>query len=217
MNDEALISTRTRIAAPKLLPELALHLADAIVPLWEETAVERPASTPPPYWGFPWVGGQALARYLLDHPAAVASKRVLDLGTGSGLVAIAAARAGAASVLGTDIDSRAILVAQKNAALNHVAIELALRDVLDDTRDEEVILAGDLCYEQPLAGRVLAFLRRHAATSVVLVGDAGRAYFAADGFEQLARYDVPTSRELEGRDVRAAGVFRLTSPTPRDP
>jgi predicted nicotinamide N-methyase len=207
MNDEALIAARTQIAAPSLLPEISLHVAAAIVPLWEETSANAP--TPPPYWGFPWVGGQALARHLLDNPALVANKRVLDLGTGSGLVAIAAARAGAANVVGTDIDPRAILVAEKNAALNGVSIELIPRDILDDTRDEDVILGGDLCYEQPLARRVLSFLRRHAMRSVVLVGDAGRVYFAPEGLELLARYDVPTTRELEGREVRAAAVYRM--------
>jgi len=205
MTDEEWISARTRIAATELLPELSLHVAEAIVPLWEE----RPA-TPPPYWGFPWIGGQALARHLLDHPALVAGKRVLDLGTGSGLVAIAAARAGAASVRASDIDPRAIIAARRNAALNGVHLELVAHDLLDETCTDDVILAGDLCYEQPLAARVLRFLRLHAARGVVvLIGDPGRAYFELDGLEPLARYDVQTTQELEGRNERAAGVFRL--------
>ncbi len=204
MSDEQLIAARTRVVATKLLPELSLHVAESIVPLWEETREQAP-----PYWGFPWVGGQALARYLLDHPALVAGKRVLDIGTGSGVCAIAAARSGACSVRATDIDRRAIVAAAHNAAINGVVIELLTRDVLDDLVDDDVIVAGDVCYERPLSDRVFAFLRRHAARALVLIGDPGRAYFANEGLELLARYEVPTTRDLEGRDSRAAGVFRV--------
>jgi len=208
MDDEQLFAARTRIVAPPLLPEISLHVAEAIVPLWEETATD--AGTPPPYWGFPWVGGQAVARYLLDHPEVVRGKSVFDVGTGSGLLAIVAARAGASVVRASDIDPRAGFAAAKNATLNGVTLELIVRDVLDETRDEDVILAGDLCYEQRLAERVLGFLHRHArAGATVLIGDAGRTYFDSSGAEPIARYDVETTADLEGRARRAASVFRL--------
>jgi len=206
-NDEELFATRTRIASPPLLPELSLHIAVGLEALWQELA-EGP-QTPPPYWGCPWIGGQALARYLLDHVDVVRGKRVLDLGTGSGVVAIAAARAGAAHVLATDIDRRALAAARSNAALNGVELELAEADVLDETRGEDVILAGDLCYERPLAERVRAFLSAHASSATVLIGDPGRAYFVASSLEPLARYEVLDTRDVEGRDSRNAGVFRV--------
>lgn len=188
------------IATAPLLPEIRLHLGDGITAMWE-----REASRPPPYFAFPWVGGQAVARYLLDHPNVVRGKRVLDVGTGSGIVAIAAAMAGAASVIATDIDPRAIAAARANAALSGVNLEVVERDVLDDVPDADVITIGDLCYEQPLAGRALAFA--HRARSLVILGDAGRAYFDPTNLVRVARYDVPTTADLEGRTVRAAAVY----------
>jgi predicted nicotinamide N-methyase len=211
VDHEQLFAARTRVGTTPLLPELSLHIADAMMPLWQETA--REPGAPPPYWGCPWVGGQALARYLLDHHDLIRGRTVLDVGTGSGVVAIAAARAGASSVIATDIDPRAVIAARRNAALNHAAIEVIDRDVLDDTRDEAIVLAGDLCYESPLAERVFRFLRAHAARCLVLVGDPGRAYFASDGLELLARYDVAATRDVEGRDSRTAGVFRVCRAT----
>jgi predicted nicotinamide N-methyase len=184
-----------------LLPEIRLHLGDRITAMWE-----REASRPPPYFAFPWVGGQAVARFLLDHDL-VRGKRVLDVGTGSGVVAIAAARAGASSVLATDIDPRAIVAARANAQLNGVTIEVVERDVLDGEVDADVITIGDLCYEQPLARRTLAFV--HRARALVILGDAGRAYFDPSGFRRVAHYDVPTTADLEGREIRAAAVYLI--------
>jgi predicted nicotinamide N-methyase len=205
--DDELLRAHTRIASPPLLPELRLRLADAIGELWERSAADAP-----PYWAFPWIGGQAVARYLLDHPALVRGLRVLDVGTGSGVVAIAAALSGAAHVRASDIDPRAITAARANAALNAVAIDVIERDLLDDDVKEDLIVAGDVCYERPLAERVFRFARHHARSGrTVLIGDPGRAYFDPAELELLARYDVETTADLEGRTVRTAGVFRLQS------
>jgi predicted nicotinamide N-methyase len=191
------------IRAAPFVPEIRLELGDAIVAMWQESAAKAP-----PYFAFPWVGGQAIARYVLDHPETVRNQRVLDVGTGSGLIAIAAARAGARSVAASDIDPRAIAAARANATLNDVELEVIERDVLDEHVDHDVILLGDVFYEQPLASRALAFIRRQHAT--VLVGDPGRAYFDPSGLELVAQYDVETSADLEGRTHRSVGVYRLT-------
>jgi predicted nicotinamide N-methyase len=186
------------------LPELRLRLAHSLYDEWESSARAGAPTPPPPYWCFPWVGGQALARHLLDHPELVRGKRVLDVGVGSGLVAIAAALAGAAEVSGTDVDPRALDAAARNARENAVALRLELADALDERRDADVVLAGDLFYERALAARVLPFLQRHPRS---LAGDAGRNWFPHHAFAELARYDVPTSVEVEGRAVRAAAVY----------
>ncbi len=193
--------------ALSFLPELRLSLADSLYEVWESQARAGEPPPPLPYWSVPWIGGQALARHLLDHPELVRGQRVLDVGVGSGLVAIAAALAGAATVHATDIDPRALEVARDNAALNGVHLTLERRDVLDDTLDADVVLVGDLFYERPLAERVLPFLQRHR---VALVGDPRRTYFPRERFTELARYDVPTTTEVEGHALRPTWVYRLT-------
>ncbi|MGZ3417006.1 MAG: class I SAM-dependent methyltransferase [Polyangiales bacterium] len=184
-----------------LVPEVVLSIADAITPLWEARANE-----PLPYWAVPWAGGQALARYVLDHPAIVAGKRVLDVGTGSGLVAIAAALAGGI-VRAVDVDPRAIAAARDNATLSSVTIAFQEIDLLDREVDEEMILIGDLFYERELAARAIAFWERHPRA---LVGDPGRAYFPSDRCERLAEYEAEASADVEDRRIRAAGVYRMT-------
>jgi len=195
-----------------LLPEIRLHLATEITPIWQATE-ETLARTalPPPYWAFAWAGGQALARYLLDSPEAVAGRSVLDFGAGSGLVAIAAAKAGAASVLAAEIDHFAAAAIAANAALNGVAVAVTIADVLDIVDpDWEVVTAGDVCYERPMADRVTAWLRVLAARgSLVLLGDPGRTYLPSYGMQERARYLVPTSRELEDRDNREGVVWEM--------
>jgi predicted nicotinamide N-methyase len=208
------VRSNTAVASPPLVPEIRLYLATEITPIWQATEETLARSgLPPPYWAFAWAGGQALARFLLDHPERVAGRSVLDFGAGSGLVAIAAAKAGAASVLAAEIDHFAAAAIAANAALNHVAIAVTTTDVLDAVGPRwEVVTAGDVCYERPMADRVTGWLRGLAARgALVLLGDPGRAYLPSEGLVELARYLVPTSRELEDRDTRDAIVWQVLS------
>ena len=206
------VRANTVIAAPPLVPEIRLHLASEITPLWhatEETLARH--QLPPPYWAFAWAGGQALARHLLDHPALVAGKRILDFGAGSGLVAIAAVKAGARATA-AEIDPLAQAAIRLNAVLNGVVVETEGDDVIgwDDT-PWEIVLAGDMCYERPLAERLAEWLRRLAARgTTVLLGDPGRAYLPKSGLTALARYTVPTTLELEDRETREGVVWRIS-------
>ena len=213
----AFIYANTRLRPVPLAPEISLHLADEFVPLWERTEEELAAfGLPPPYWAFAWAGGQALARYLLDHPHDVAGKRVLDLGAGSGLVAIAAAKAGAAPVVAADIDSFSESAIALNAAANRVHVETLVADMLDDPASRQprfdAILVGDLFYERATAERVLVFLSRQTAAGTrVLIGDPGRAYLPKHGLTRLADYSVPVTRDLEDNEIKHTAVFALTS------
>jgi predicted nicotinamide N-methyase len=205
------VAENTALLSPPLVPEIRLHLATEVVPLWRKTEEELEAEgVPPPYWAFAWAGGQALARYVLDHPAEVADKRVLDFGSGSGLVAIAAAKAGASGILAADIDAFACAAIVLNATANAVAIKVTRDDVIGATCAWETILVGDMCYEQPLADRLTSWLRALAGDGVtVLLGDPGRSYVPTSGLTALARYTVPTSRELEDRESREGIVWRV--------
>ena len=194
------------------MPEIRLHLATEITPIWQATedALAR-SGLPPPFWAFAWAGGQALARYLIDHSAEVTGRSVLDFGAGSGLVAIAAAKAGATAVLAAEIDPFAAAAIAANAALNDVDITVQTEDLLD-TVDAcwEVVTAGDVCYERPMADRVMGWLRGMAARgSLVLLGDPGRAYVPSQGLLERSRYLVSTSRELEDRDCREAVIWQV--------
>jgi predicted nicotinamide N-methyase len=208
----AFVRTQTAIASPPLVPEIRLHLATQITPLWEATeATLAAANVPPPYWAFAWPGGQALTRYVLDNPDAVRGRRVLDFAAGCGLGAIAAAKCGAAHVLASDIDAIALEVMALNAGLNGVAFETTRADLSRETETPwDVVIAGDVCYERPMAEAILPWLRGLARKSiVVLMADPGRAYLPASGLEEIARYDVPTSLELEDRTLRTTRVLRL--------
>ena len=214
MDPALFVRSNTAVASPPLVPEIRLYLATEITPIWQATEETLARSgLPPPYWAFAWAGGQALARFLLGHPERVAGRSVLDFGAGSGLVAIAAAKAGAASVLAAEIDHFAAAAIAANAALNHVAIAVTTTDVLDAVGPRwEVVTAGDVCYERPMADRVTDWLRGLAARgALVLLGDPGRAYLPSEGLVELARYLVPTSRELEDRDTRDAIVWQVLS------
>ena len=212
MDPAVFVRRKTAVAAPPLVPEIRLHLATEVTPIWQATEETLAHSAlPPPFWAFAWAGGQALARYLLDHPAEVAGRTVLDFGAGSGLVAIAAAKAGAASVLAAEIDHFAAAAIAANAALNDVAIAVKTADVLASVDPRwEVVTAGDVCYERPMADRVTGWLRRLAARRLlVLLGDPGRAYLPSEGLAERARYLVPVSRELEDRDTRDTIVWEV--------
>ena len=214
MDPTLFVRSNTVVSAPPLVPEIRLHLATEITPIWQATEDTLARSgLPPPYWAFAWAGGQALARFLLDHPERVAGRSVLDFGAGSGLVAIAAAKAGAASVLAAEIDDFAAAAIAANAALNDVSILVTMADVLDTVVPQwEIVTAGDVCYERPMADRVTAWLRGLAARGVlVLLGDPGRAYLPSEGLVERARYIVPTSRELEDRDTRDGVVWQVLS------
>lgn len=206
------VRTNTAIANPSLLPEIRLHLATEVTPLWEATE-ETLARTnlPPPYWAFAWPGGQAVARHVFDHPELVRGKRVLDFAAGTGVVGIACMLAGAAQVRAAEIDAFALAAMDLNAALNGVVMEGVSEDMVGrDLPDVDVVLAGDVCYERPMAERVTAWLRRVAATgTLVVLGDPGRAYLPKEGLELLGRYDVPTSLDLEDRTMRETNVWRL--------
>ena len=207
----AFVKAQTVIAAPPLTPEIKLHLATEITPIWEATeATLAQMNLPPPYWAFAWAGGQALTRFLLDHPDWVKGKRVLDFAAGSGLSAIGAAKAGAAQVQAAEIDDYAIAAIALNARINGVAIDLVREDLVGVEPRWDVVLAGDVCYERPMAERVIAWFRALAARGVaILMGDPGRAYLPQSGLVELARYQVPTSLELEDRIVRETIVWRL--------
>jgi predicted nicotinamide N-methyase len=208
----AFIRANTRLLAPRLVPEIQLYQADALVPLWRATEPELEVlGLPPPYWAFAWAGGQALARYILDHPETVAGKCVLDFGSGSGMAAIAAAKAGAAHVIAAEIDAFGRVAIALNAAANGVTLDIADADLVGRIDPAwRVVIAGDVCYEEPMAGRVEAWLKSLARQALVLMGDPERTYFPASGLDMLARYAVETTIEIEDSDLRNAAVWRVT-------
>jgi predicted nicotinamide N-methyase len=214
---KAFIRANTRLMAPPLVPEIRLHLAEESLPIWRRTEEELGAmNVPPPYWAFAWAGGQALARWLLDNPSTVASRTVLDLGSGSGLTAIASRRAGAANVLAADVDRLCGAAIALNAEANGVDVAFTDADLLADDRsgptvDHDVVLVGDLFYERDLADRVLRCIKAAAARGAdVLIGDPQRSYFPRDHFEKLAEFRVPVTRELEDSEIKLTAVWRLS-------
>jgi predicted nicotinamide N-methyase len=211
VNDPAaFILANTALIAPPLTPEIRLHLATEIVPLWRKTEEELAAEgVPPPYWAFAWAGGQALARYVLDHADDVRGRAVLDFGSGSGIVAIAAAMTGA-QVLAADIDAFAAAAIALNAKANDVMLDITQDDVIGREDAWDIILIGDMCYERPLAERLLTWLTtRKQSGARVLLGDPGRSYFPKSGIEKLATFHVQTTRELEDREIRETSVYAL--------
>ncbi|MGD0192329.1 MAG: methyltransferase [Rhizomicrobium sp.] len=250
------IRQNTALLAPPLVPEIVLHLATEVVPLWRQTEEELEAEgVPPPYWAFAWAGGQALARYVLDHPEVARGKRVLDFGSGSGLLSIAAAKCGATHVTATDIDVFAAAAIALNCGANGVKrghcddigatreiaplplrerrasedgllgpdageefarlrakmLSIVTTDVIGSQCIWDVILVGDMCYERPLAERLLAWLTVCVAGgATVLLGDPGRSYFPKSGVTPLDTFRVQTTRELEDREIRETTVYRFT-------
>jgi len=212
MDPTSFVRGNTAIATPPLVPEIRLYLASEVTPIWHATeATLGRGAVPPPFWAFAWAGGQALARYLLDHPETVAGREVLDIGSGSGIVAIAAAMSGAARVVAAEIDPFAAAAIALNTALNGVSVTVETRDLLNRAAAGwGVALAGDICYEEQMSSRAVTLLRRIAARGrLALLGDPGRAYLPRDGLVELARYTVLTSRELEDRDEREGVVWQV--------
>ncbi|TQM78090.1 putative nicotinamide N-methyase [Saccharothrix saharensis] len=199
---EHFVRSATTARPVPLTPDIVLHTADDVTALWERTGAPEP-----PFWAFPWAGGQALARHVLDHPGLVAGRRVLDLASGSGLVAVAAARAGGL-VTANDIDPVAATAIALNARANDVTVTITTADLLDTEPDTDVLLAGDVFYDRDMAARVEPFLHAaHRRGTLVLVGDPHRS-FMPRGWTRVDAYPVPVPRDLEGVEVRTTTVWR---------
>jgi predicted nicotinamide N-methyase len=192
------------------VPEFTLYLANEITPIWQATedwlAHQNIA---PPFWAFAWPGSQALARFILDNPASVAGRRVLDFAAGCGLAALAAARAGAALVEAAEIDPLALAAISLNARKNGLSVHALSEDVVGLACRWDLILCGDICYEAPMARHILPWLREMARSSEVLIADPGRAYLPLSELKPIASYDVPTTRELEDNTLRRTVLYSL--------
>lgn len=206
------IQAQTQIICPSILPEIKLHLATEVTPLWKltEEALRRD-DLPPPFWAFAWPGGQGIAKFVLDNPVVVRGKRIIDMASGSGIVAIAAMKAGAKSALAVDIDRLALEAIKLNAILNGVKVAAVEKvDFSKPFAKADVILAGDVFYQQAMSASLLRWLRLCVEVGKeVYVGDPGRAYVPQKGMVRLASYDVPTSRDLEDCSMRTATVWRM--------
>jgi len=214
----AFIRANTRLLAVPHAPEISLQLADEATALWEKTEEELgEIGLPPPFWAFAWAGGQALARYILDNPRIIAGRHVLDFASGSGLIAIAAAKAGAETVEGSEIDPFAVEAIAINAQVNGVAVTPRGGDMIGADEGWDVVLAGDVSYERDMAQRVTGWLEQLARRgATVLVGDPGRSYLARGRLEPVAEYRVPVTRALEDSEIKKTHVWRfrrsLTAP-----
>ena len=206
------ILANTRLKAPPHTPEVQLYLADEITPIWRMTEEELgEIGLPPPFWAFAWAGGQALARYVLDHAELVKGKRVLDFASGSGLIAIAAAKAGAAEVEASDIDAFAIAAIEANSAENDVIVAPRLDNVIRADDGWEVVLAGDIAYDKDFADAAMDWLRSLARRGAsVLIGDPRRSYLPLDHLDCVIEYSVPVTRELEDSEIKQTGVFSFS-------
>ncbi|MEN9709042.1 MAG: hypothetical protein RIQ68_1450 [Pseudomonadota bacterium] len=207
----AFIRANTRLLPVPHAPEISLHVADEATELWSKTEEELgEMGLPPPFWAFAWAGGQALARYVLDHPELVRNKRVLDFASGSGLVGIASMKAGAASCTCVDIDAFSDAAIMLNAAANGVVVQSLCEDVVGCDDGFDVILAGDVSYERDMAQRVTQWLRALATRgAMVRLGDPGRSYLARGELESVADYQVPVTRALEDAEIKRSSVWRF--------
>jgi predicted nicotinamide N-methyase len=204
------IRANTSLGQALLVPEITLRLATEITPIWQATEDWlRDRALDPPFWAFAWPGGQALARHVLDHPALVSGKRVLDFAAGGGIAAIACVLAGAACVEAAEIDGLARAAIRLNAAVNGVAVTVPEVDIVGAACRWDLILCGDVCYEAPMTGRIMPWLRDMAREATVWIADPGRAYLPKSGLSSIARYVVPTSLELEDRVERDVGLYRV--------
>lgn len=205
------ILANTILQAPPHVPEIQLHLAHEALDLWHKTEEElEEAGLPPPFWAFAWAGGQGLARYILDHPEIIRGRKVVDFASGSGLVAIAACKAGAKQVIATDIDAFAVEACKANMTVNDVVLETSQEDFIGRCRGFDVLLAGDVFYEKPMAERLIPWFSELKTMGVeVLVGDPGRSYRPLDRLEELAVYSVPVTRALEDSEIKRTTVWRF--------
>jgi len=208
---EVFIRGNTDVLSPPHVPEVKLRLATEAHDLWLKTEEELEAiGLPPPFWAFAWAGGQGLARHVLDHPALVAGKTVLDFASGSGLVGIAARMAGASKVLAADIDPWSETAIRLNAGLNGVTLDHTSDDLIGRDGGWDVVLAGDVFYDRGFAGLLVPWFSALAARGAsVLVGDPGRAYCPRERMEALATYTVPVTRALEDSEVKKTTVWRF--------
>jgi predicted nicotinamide N-methyase len=206
----AFVMAHTVPGSAPLVPEISLRLASEITPIWQATeAWLAEHGVAPPFWAFAWPGGQALARHVLDHTACVAGRSVLDFAAGCGIAAVACALAGATSVEAAEIDSLAIAAINLNAAANRVSVDVRQNDLVGAPCRWDLILCGDVCYEAPMTGYILPWLREMAGQSEVWLADPGRAYLPHQGLAPFACYRVPTSLELEDRTEREVTLYRL--------
>lgn len=207
----AFIRANTALVSPPHVPELRLHLADEAHALWHRTEGELEAiGLPPPYWAFAWAGGQGLARHVLDYRETVRGRTILDFATGSGLVAIAAAKAGAAHVVASDVDPFCVFAVPLNAAANGVSVALRMDDLVGVDEGWDVVLAGDVFYDRAFAARLIPWFTALATRgAAVLVGDPGRAYLPKARLEELSVHEVPATRALEDADVKRTTVWRF--------
>ncbi len=208
---EAFIAAHTTLACAPLVPEIVLHLATEITPIWQATEqfLDR-HGIEPPFWAFAWPGSQAMARHVLDHPSCARDRRVLDFAAGGGLAAIACVKVGAASVEAVEIDQLACAATRMNARANGVMVDAIHADLVGTECRWDLILCGDVCYEAPMTRHILPWLRRMAAAAEVWIADPGRAYMPP-GLDAFARYDVPTTKELEDTDMRHTILHRLSA------
>jgi predicted nicotinamide N-methyase len=207
---QSFVRQHTALSAARLVPGIKLHLATEITPLWQASEAYLQAyNMPPPFWAFAWPGSEALAHYVTLHPELVAGRKILDFAAGSGLAGIACAKAGAASVEAAEIDPFAAAAIALNAAENGCDVTVLLDDVVGSPCRWDVLLCGDVCYEAPMARHIMPWLRRCAAQAVVIMADPGRKYAPSEGGTPLARYEVPTSLELEDRASRWVELMRL--------
>lgn len=207
------IRAHTRLLPVPHAPEISLYVAEEATELWQKTEEELATiGLPPPFWAFAWAGGQALARYVLDHPEVVRGRRVLDFASGSGLVAIAAAKAGAAHVAAADTDAFAAAAIGLNAGANGVSVVPRREDLIGRDEGWDIVLAGDICYERELAGQVIDWLTALAGRGAqVLIGDPGRSYLPKDRLAEVATYQVPVTRALEDAEIKKSSVWLLAS------
>lgn len=209
----AFIRQETRLLPTPHVPEIVIHVADEATELWQKTEEELgEIGLPPPFWAFAWAGGQALARYIIDNDAIVRGRSVLDFASGSGIVAIAAAKAGAGRVEACDIDLFATTAMMLNAEHNNVSLRPRCEDLIGRDEGWDVVLAGDICYERDTAERVIAWLRHlNERGATVLIGDPGRSYLPKSQLVSLATYQVAVSRSLEDSEIKRASVWRFVA------